>query len=47
MIFIIEKSKETTFNFSKTRHNHINNGKAKDSLNGSNNDYAKFATKRW
>ena len=30
MFFIIEKSEETTFNFSQNCHNHINNGNTKN-----------------
>ena len=47
--FTIERSEETTFNFSKKFcHNHINNGNTKNcTFIGSDNKNSKFATKKW
>ena len=50
MIFIIEKSEETTFNFSQNSVTIIEimeTQKIVNLLNGSDNDNSKFATKKW
>ena len=50
MVFIIEKSEETTFNFSQnfvTIIKIMETQKVVNLLNGSDNENSKFATKKW
>ena len=50
MFFIIEKSEETTFNFSQnfvTVIQIMETQKTVNLLNGSDNENSKFATKKW